>query len=441
MDEFLLPFQTEFDPPEQAEGSLDPLGFYSIADALGVRLAAGVRERQSHPRYLTLALVGQLAVTGIEGPTSRIPPWLAYEWLVVRSLVHELRDSNRTTDGIPGSLKVSQTLKAGLPVCDETYLKTPTVFGFHGIYRVLGVKAGLFDGEGRPLTAGFEVLTAWERDQGLGGFTTSTGAGADLRRVLQRAVWQGLVKREIAEVPKDLRQRIVRHLHPLEPGTSERAALWRGLTQSDPMRREYAELLTSAEGQHTWSECGGSESKYQRWAQRHASGSLSQLLSAIRAFEQFARALFDAFEEIRWRMTSEQSAVDKDWLGAGEAVVSAHRDIKALYEQALRGLEKIDPLLYRRTENAFGWVAEAASSAALAAGILLHHEKTQKAKPPNGKRSWFDRFADGRTAIRPGYVFEGDFTMAATEFVHAYRTRPIWSFAEDLGVIRPAVEA
>lgn len=89
-DESILPFLSQFDPPEQAEGSLDPLGLYSIADALGVRLAPGVRERQSKPRYLTLALVG-MAACGEEllaaGERRRLPAWLVYEWLVVESLV------------------------------------------------------------------------------------------------------------------------------------------------------------------------------------------------------------------------------------------------------------------------------------------------------------------------------------------------------------------
>lgn len=59
--ESILPFLSQFDPPQQSEGSLDPLGLYSIADALGVRLAPGIRERQTTPRFLTLALVGMVA--------------------------------------------------------------------------------------------------------------------------------------------------------------------------------------------------------------------------------------------------------------------------------------------------------------------------------------------------------------------------------------------
>ena len=103
----LLPFQTAFDPPQQAEGSLDPLGLYSIADALGVRLAPGVRERQSKPRYLTLALVGFAICQGMDetSPSRRLPAWLVYEWLVVMALVKQLQGTSQL-QGIPGREKV-----------------------------------------------------------------------------------------------------------------------------------------------------------------------------------------------------------------------------------------------------------------------------------------------------------------------------------------------
>lgn len=111
----LLPFQTAFDPPQQAEGSLDPLGLYSIADLLGVRLAPGIRERQSTPRHLTLALVGYAVCQGALqnlATQKRVPAWLVYEWLVVQSLVKHLHG---TPDlyGIPGRDKVGETLRRG----------------------------------------------------------------------------------------------------------------------------------------------------------------------------------------------------------------------------------------------------------------------------------------------------------------------------------------
>ncbi len=42
----LMPLLSEADPRVSAEGSIDPLGTYAIADALAVRMIPGVRERQ-----------------------------------------------------------------------------------------------------------------------------------------------------------------------------------------------------------------------------------------------------------------------------------------------------------------------------------------------------------------------------------------------------------
>lgn len=86
MDFDFLPFLSEFDPPQQTEGTIDPLGMYAIADALGTKLAPGVRERQSHPRYLTLAAVGNLVCDGLD-PDREPPPWLVFEWYAVGGLV------------------------------------------------------------------------------------------------------------------------------------------------------------------------------------------------------------------------------------------------------------------------------------------------------------------------------------------------------------------
>ncbi|WP_437202014.1 hypothetical protein [Planctomicrobium sp. SH664] len=47
-----MPMQTDADPKVSTEGSIGPLGTYAIADALAVRMIPGVRERQTHPRFL-----------------------------------------------------------------------------------------------------------------------------------------------------------------------------------------------------------------------------------------------------------------------------------------------------------------------------------------------------------------------------------------------------
>jgi len=52
----LLPLLSEADPAATSEGSLDPLGLYAIADSLAGRLVPGLRERMTHPRFLTAPL-------------------------------------------------------------------------------------------------------------------------------------------------------------------------------------------------------------------------------------------------------------------------------------------------------------------------------------------------------------------------------------------------
>jgi len=432
-DESILPFLSQFDPPEQAEGSLDPLGLYSIADALGVRLAPGVRERQSKPRYLTLALVG-MAACGDDlvatGQGKRIPAWLVYEWLVVESLVRQLRGTP-SLQGIPGRDKVLSALDAGDVVCMRTYLKTPTVFGFHGIYRVLGVKVGLFDAEAHPLDKGYRVLSAWQADQGLAGFLDGQGPGHEFRRAIERAVRSGLEAGHTHDPGAPLRGLIAGHLGPRDPGPKERDALWGALTQNDPLRGEYARLLTSQKEQAAWLESGGSEAAFQMWLAPHASLPMHQLLKTIRSFERLARLLTDAFDEMRFRMTEVRAPVDMSWLGSGDAMTLAGKGCLAAYKDAVDDLGEIDPGLRARAERAFAWVGEATSAASFATHLLEHHERIQKAKPPNGKRAWFDAFGDGRVAIRPAYTAT-EFVAQPEAYVQAYRTKPIWSFACDL---------
>jgi hypothetical protein len=84
----LLPALTVLDEAESAsEVSIDPLGLYSIADALGVRLVPGVRERQRRPRFLTLlcasAVVCQNFPPDSVAEDGVSEPWQVFEWYVV----------------------------------------------------------------------------------------------------------------------------------------------------------------------------------------------------------------------------------------------------------------------------------------------------------------------------------------------------------------------
>ena len=444
IDESILPFLSQFDPPEKAEGTLDPLGLYSIADALAVRLAPGVRERQSNPRFLTLALVGMVAC-GEEltelAESKQLSTWLVYEWLVVEALVRSvlINGTEKTLlRGVPGREKVLSALEHGEPVCKSTYLKTPSVFGFHGVYRTLGVKARLFDAEGQVLALGYSILRAWEIDQSLQGFVAGTGAGGELRRKLNSYVKSCSGRAQSKDVGGALRLQVVTHLSPRDSKERERKAIWAALTEHDALRGEFARTLTSGEGQAAWLGAKGSEATFHRWLRPRASLEMRQLLKAIEAYEILARLLTDAFDEVRHRLTDEKKPVSLEFLAKGSSVQRASDRAKAALVVAEQELGEIDPDLRRRAELAFNWIGEAEGPASFAGQLLDRHRRVQNAKPPSPKLPWIDSYNDGRLAVRPAYLLQ-TFASKPEEFVHAYRTHPIWSFASELGLL-PANE-
>ena len=71
MDEHVLsPLLSEADPAEPAEGAIDPLGLYQVADALAMRLVPDGRERQVRPRWLPESLANELRFRLEVGPSA-----------------------------------------------------------------------------------------------------------------------------------------------------------------------------------------------------------------------------------------------------------------------------------------------------------------------------------------------------------------------------------
>lgn len=410
------------------------MGLYSIADQLGVRLASGVRERQWNPRYLTIALAGMAACDDalvLMGHERGIPAWQVYEWIVITALVREWRGTSKAV-GIPGHEKVASALAADDVVCERTYLKTANVFGFHGIYRVLGVRCELFDSSARMLERGARILRAWEADQGLDGFVTGHGPGRDLRQALHGEVRRGLEAGHAREPPKWLRDLITTHLSPHESGRAEASLLWTTLLANDPMRREYAELLTCAEGQQAWTDARTNERKFHDWLLAKASGPLRQLVITIQVFEGLSRSLTDAWEESLYRLTEARRPMSAAELAEASTSRDLARDGAHLFEDAVRELGVIDPQLRFRAENSFAWLGESRNPVVTTERLITHHVNVQARKSRTGKRSWLDRFGDGRVAVRPGYT-RNAFESQQGVYVNQYRAQPLWNFATHLG--------
>lgn len=122
-----LPLLSIHDPEGAGSNSLDPLGLTPIGEQIAVELIPGVRERQSHPRYLTAIAVSHAICQDFAEETvaadSVSEPWQVFEWYVVEGLV---RSAGTTSDAkVPGSQKAKKALSQGLPLCASRYLKNP----------------------------------------------------------------------------------------------------------------------------------------------------------------------------------------------------------------------------------------------------------------------------------------------------------------------------
>ncbi len=253
----LLPSLSQADPRESLEGSIDPLGTYAIADRMAVRLVPGIRERQRHPRFLTtiavsLSLCGEFE-DGVVASDDVSEPWQVFEWLVVEGLVRAtpLSDSD-SLRGLPGRDKAAAAKKDGLHLSAPRYLKTPSVFGFHGIYRALARSLDI-ELAGRLSEGGSELLTVWQKERGLDGFTgTSNGPGAAMRRLLIDAIHDALAQGSVTKRDKWPGFEFIKdHLGIYNSGIEESACLQSMLLNSEgdaQFRHEILQALLSAEG-------------------------------------------------------------------------------------------------------------------------------------------------------------------------------------------------
>lgn len=85
--------------------SIDPLGLTPLGEQLSVELIPGVRERQTHPRYLTAIAVSHAVCDDFPGDTLASDevsePWQVFEWYVVEGLVRSAASTQGRYRGAP----------------------------------------------------------------------------------------------------------------------------------------------------------------------------------------------------------------------------------------------------------------------------------------------------------------------------------------------------
>jgi hypothetical protein len=428
-----FPFMTSYDPPGSSEGALDPLGLYQIAEQLAVQLVPAVRERMQRIRFLTAMAVGAVVTEVLEDdPRNRdASPYLVWEWLLVEAITRSSRNATENW-GVPGTSVTSRALVQYGCLDARSYLKTPRIFGFHGVYKRLAAYLSIVDvhlGIGPQAEA---LADAWARDLGLGGLS---GAKPLIAR------WSRAVQRSLSERPprtntgwsQDAWLELSLAFAPSASKTKEKRCL-QDLLLSAKNRRLGA-LPTIWQLQAEFVDDEFCEERLHDRIETLAPD-YGTLLGAIRAYEAFSRSLQDAFDLLRAEATRRdaqgysvpQIAADFDFRQSVNAVHERFAlAFRNLGELVIAGMS-IQSLFADRFQR-FG---SAIDPAECAIALCEHHEGIQRAKSAMGKRPWFDRLGQDRISIRHDYRIARPKTQPG-RYVHDYRGWPIRRFWKDLG--------
>lgn len=425
-----LPFLTSYDPPGTSEGTLDPLGLYQIADQLAVQLVPAVRERMQRIRFLTAMAVGAIVTEGMEDdPQLRdASPYLVWEWLVVEALIRSM-GGDSSIWGVPGTLVARRALDQHGYVDARSYLKTPRIFGFHGVYKRLAAHLRLVDVHLRPGPNAEGLVDAWARGMDLGGFN-----GAKL--IFSR--WSSAIRRSLSEKPPRTKsgwgsegwEELAQAFAPSACKAREKRYLHDLLHASDD--RRLGALPTIWQLQPDFGDEEFREELLHDRLEKREPG-YQQLLAAIRAYEALARSLQDAFDVLRAeaaRLDAQGFAVlgiarDVDFK---RSVANLHRRFEAAHH-ALGEVTITSVSLQNLFGKRFGAFAEPMDAEACALALCAHHEAVQKAK--GDKRPWFDRIGHDRIYLRHAYR-EPRRDIQPDRYVHDYRGLPIRRFYFDL---------
>lgn len=427
-----LPFMTLPHPAVSGEGVLDPLGLATAGDMLANWLVPGMTARMSRPRFLTAMAVSAAVCEGIEDQIAKdgvTPAYLVFEWLLVEAFARAAaRDDVLRTPGID---KARTARERHIPMSAAAYLKTPSVFGFHGVYRRLAVATDIVDEDVRLGENGYRLLKAWEREQGLDGFVEGKGS-ASVRGALRSAVEDGLRSGYINRSGAwQGWQFFVNHLVPAKIGKSEAEVLCGIMV--DPRGETRGELfnLFGKYGSGKEEE-KDDEATIAQNLLKDASCDLGARLKAIFAYERFAVAIETAFDLLRYLSAQNPTkALSAKAYAADPVATKIAAQLRGLLEKVARALDTAPPKVVQEfnfVESAYPSVKTAHD---LYSTVLERHAQVQKAKPPEGKREWFEHAADG-------VMVRTQFRVTERPQIHdgwnrPYRLHALRSFCSDLG--------
>jgi hypothetical protein len=428
-----IPRRSAYHTLENSQGTLDPLGLYTVADRLATKLAPGLRERMKHPRYLTAIAVSSVVCSSFDeedlASDGISAPWQVFEWHVVSAFVKKFErgDPDKQLLGMPGREKTTTAFRDGLPLNAVRYLKTPSVFGFHGVYRTLAKNLNLIEGH-QPGEFGIKLVDVWESEQNLRGFRVDAKGtpGGEFRSKLFDAVEKGMraaaVSKPWAWEPYNL---LAASLAPKSPGKNESDLLLTELRKgSEAVREELIDALISPEGQKLLNK--GSEKQFHSWLINKMAGNLS-LLKAIQAYERFCRLLYNAFYSILNYMERNSSKGLLADLAKIDEVIRAAKEIPIALDELENSLQDF-PEEAILIQDGFSKFSERVKGSDWVRLLFEHHFTVQRNKQPS-KASWVLEHGKDGYLLNTTQFLEDSFTE---EYVHQYRTFTIGSFLKDL---------
>lgn len=422
-----IPFVTLPDPKVKAEGSIDPLGVGNMADRLADMMLPGITARMYRPRYLTAMAVSTLVTEGLERSPKGLRPDIAFEW----GLVLAMAGLDDAPSGVPGMRKAQQTLREGAPMSSRHYLKTPTVFGFHGVYRTLAVELGIVTKTGELRSEGERLVAAWQSALDLPGFLEARAGsqGGDLRSKLRKMVEGTLEAEQLASVPGQLGSSLTAALRP-DRMTRAEAEIVRALLDREEggLRAELIALHDQPESQ-TALEAG--EHAFFRAARPKMSAALGVVADAVFGLEGVARPMADIFDAARYVSAQQPNRpVSGSMLEAARPELPD--DLAASAKRAVEACPQVE--VSQEVSRLAAQLAEASGAVACFDATMSRHEYAQQRKPPDGKRPWFERVQDG-FVVRTRYRLNDEVTPSH-RFVNQYRSWAVQSFLADLGGAR-----
>ena len=430
-------FTTQLDALANGGGSLDPMGLYAIADRMATTLVPGVRERMSNLRYLTASAYGAEVCRGISTEPmlqARLEPYMALEFHLVSGWIQRFDKQEKEITGLPGIQKSqecyrSTSPKGRLKLNPGRYLKTASVFGFHGVYRTLATDLRVVD-EHYQLGATGEALV--EQVQRL--FESAGLSWRDHLDLMRRAVRDTCVRGETSRAwDWNVHGDAAHILKPHYMSRREREILSEVLFSEGQLgRHELLAFLQSKKGQEAWT-TEDERRVYVAFKESSPSKDTKNIVEAILAFEAMAKLLHDAFHQVLSKV-EQGSLVKTKQLLSLTAVSLAAREVGGRYQEVLETMSGAGMEAERlRIEGSFAEFGSLDGDAEVFLDAMIHHHQdVQKSKGRNGKQAWIRRSEDDRWYADVLGRSE-QVEVETNAFVHQYRIRPLMSFLQTLG--------